>query len=61
MMGRVGGNSSPPATSKQASKKPTQIRVNVCNFAGLGLLAMLWLGLSHLNEHRFSHNFENLY
>ena len=32
---------------------------NVFNFARLCLLAMLWLGLSHLNEHRFNHNFQN--
>ena len=32
---------------------------NVCNFAGLRLLTRLQLGLSHLNEHRFSHNFQN--
>ena len=30
---------------------------NVCNFAGLCLLTRLRLGLSHLNEHRFNHNF----
>ena len=32
---------------------------NVCNFAGLRLLTRLWLGLSHLDEHRFNHNFQN--
>ena len=32
---------------------------NVRNFAGLHLLTRLWLGLSHLNEHRFNHNFQN--
>ena len=32
---------------------------NVCNFAGLCLLTRLRLGLSHLNEHRFNHNFQN--
>ena len=32
---------------------------NVCNFAGLHLLTRLWLGLSHLNEHRFNHNFQD--
>ena len=33
---------------------------NVCNFAGLHfLLTRLRLGLSHLNEHRFNHNFQN--
>ena len=32
---------------------------NVCNFAGLRLLTRLRLGLSHLNEHRFNHNFQN--
>ena len=32
---------------------------NVCNFAGLCLLTRLQLGVSHLNEHRFNHNFQN--
>ena len=32
---------------------------NVCNFAGLRLLTRLRLGISHLNEHRFTHNFQN--
>ena len=32
---------------------------NVCNFAGFRLLTRLQLGLSHLNEHRFNHNFQN--
>ena len=26
---------------------------------GLKLITRLWLGLSHLNEHRFNHNFNN--
>ena len=32
---------------------------NVCNFAGLRLLTRLRFGLSHLNDHRFNHNFQN--
>ena len=32
---------------------------NVFNFAGLRLLLRLRLGLSHLNEDRFNHNFQN--
>ena len=32
---------------------------NICNFVGLCLLTRLRLGLSHLNEHRFNHNFQN--
>ena len=32
---------------------------NVCNFARLRLLTRLRMGLSHLNEHRFKHNFQN--
>ena len=32
---------------------------NVYNFAGLCLLTRLRLDLSHLNEHRFNHNFQN--
>ena len=32
---------------------------NICNFAGLRLLARLRLDLSLLNEHRFSHDFQN--
>ena len=31
---------------------------NICNPNGLKLLTGLRLGLSHLNEHRFNHNFE---
>ena len=34
---------------------------NLCNFAGLRLLTRLRLGLSHLNKHRFNHNFSELY
>ena len=33
--------------------------LNICNFAGLHLLTRLWLGLSHLNVHRFNHNLQN--
>ena len=32
---------------------------NIQNYIGLKLLARLRLGLSHLNEHRFNHNFQN--
>ena len=32
---------------------------NVCNVAGLRLLTRLRLVLSHLNEHRFNHSFQN--
>ena len=32
---------------------------NICNPNGLKLLTGLRLGLSHLNEHRFNHNFED--
>ena len=32
---------------------------NICNPNSLKLLARLRLGLSHLNEHRYNHNFEN--
>ena len=32
---------------------------NICKPIGLKLLTRLRLGLSHLNEHRFNHNFEN--
>ena len=32
---------------------------NLYNFAGLHLFKRLWLGLSHSNEHRFNHNFQN--
>ena len=32
---------------------------NICNPNGLKLLTRLRLGLSHLNEHRFNHNFED--
>ena len=32
---------------------------NICKLIGLKLLTRLRLGLSHLNEHRFNHNFEN--
>ena len=32
---------------------------NICKPIGLKLLTWLRLGLSHLNEHRFNHNFEN--
>ena len=28
---------------------------------GLCLLSRLWLGLGHLNEHRFNHNFQNCF
>ena len=33
--------------------------INVCNCAGSRLLTRLRLDLSHLNEHRFNHNFQN--
>ena len=36
--------------------KPTLI---IRNLLGLKLLTRFRLGLSHLNEHRFNHNFEN--
>ena len=39
--------------------QPQPANFNVCNFAGLRLLTRLWLGQSHLNEHRFNHNFQN--
>ena len=32
---------------------------NICKSIGLKLLTRLRLDLSHLNEHRFNHNFEN--
>ena len=32
---------------------------NIQNYIGLKLLTRLRLGLSHLNEHRFNHNFQN--
>ena len=32
---------------------------NIQNWIGLKLLSRLRLGLSHLNEHRFDHNFQN--
>ena len=32
---------------------------NICNFAELHLLTRLRLGLSHLNECRLNHNFQN--
>ena len=32
---------------------------NIQNYVGLKLLTRLRLGLSHLNEHRFNHNFQN--
>ena len=32
---------------------------NICNPNGLKLLTRLRLGLSHLNEHRFIHNYED--
>ena len=33
---------------------------NIQNYIGLKLLTRLRLGLSHLNEHRFNHNFKNV-
>ena len=32
---------------------------NIQNYIDLKLLTRLMLGLSHLNEHRFNHNFQN--
>ena len=32
---------------------------NIQNYIGLKLLTRLRLGLSHLNEHRFNHNFQS--
>ena len=32
---------------------------SIFNPLGLKLIKRLWLGLSHLNEHRFNHNFNN--
>ena len=32
---------------------------NIQNYIGLKLLTRLRLGLSHLNEHRYNHNFQN--
>ena len=32
---------------------------NIQNYIGLKLLIRLKLGLSHLNKHRFNHNFQN--
>ena len=40
----------------RAMPKPT---FNIHNPLGLKLLTRLRLGLSHLNEHRFNHNFED--
>ena len=31
----------------------------IFNAVGRKLITRLWLGLSHLNEHRFNHNFNN--
>ena len=32
---------------------------NIFNPLGLKLITRLWFGLSHLNEHRFNHNFSD--
>ena len=40
--------------------RPTQCAIySINNPAGLVLLTHLRLGLSHLDEHRFNHNFQN--
>ena len=40
--------------------RPNQNTIyNINNPVGLKLLTRLRLGLSHLNEHRFNHNFQN--
>ena len=40
--------------------RPNQNAIyNISNPVGLTLLTRLRLGLSHLNEHRFNHNFQN--
>ena len=40
-------------------RPPSNSVFNIYNLIGLKYITRLRLGLSHLNEHRFNHNFEN--
>lgn len=41
-------------------RPPSNSVFNIHNLIGVKCITRLRIGLSHLNEHRFNHNFENI-